>query len=84
MYCIVRYLHTPTYVSMQYGWEEVGDIWKKNPEHFLNCHHDAASLPIQMPDASVPSPFSMGILQRSGTEHAHLHVSCCHGLHSCF
>lgn len=20
--CIVRYLHTPVYVSMQYGWEE--------------------------------------------------------------
>lgn len=48
---------------------------KKNPENFLNCHHDAASLPIQMPDASVPSPFSTGLLQRSGTEHAHLHVS---------
>lgn len=45
--CIVCYLHTPMYVSMQYGWEKnrkLGDKKeKRNPKNFFNCHHDAAS-----------------------------------------
>lgn len=53
------------YVSMQYGWEKNRrSEEKKNPENFFNCHHDAASLPIRMPDASVPSPLVWGSSRR--------------------
>lgn len=45
------------YVSMQYKWEETER--RKVQKHF-NCHHYAASLPIQKPDASVLDPLVWG------------------------
>lgn len=59
--CILCYLYTPVYVSMQYGWGKLGQFIVNNPKILFlwkqtNCHHNAASWPIQMQDARVPSP----------------------------